>query len=217
MRARGMVLSLCLAAGLMVLPGAANGSALYLDVDGDLLADTEHTVGPGETFEVAVCLSGFGGQTGSFQFDLSYDGDVLALLDYDTWAGQPDTDPGLGGPIQTLAELGPWGSSQWSDPVTQELNQYESGPGLMREYYTAGSFTQTATGDGVLAYLVFEVIGSGQTALELQMPGGTWFLEDVTPQPTATALTITVVPEPSGLLLVATSLALALARRRRRA
>jgi hypothetical protein len=87
----------------------------------------------------------------------------------------------------------------------------------MREYYTAGSFTGTATGDGVLAYLVFEVVGSGETTLDLQMPGGTWFLEDVTPQPTATALTITVVPEPSGLLLVATSLALALARRRRRA
>jgi hypothetical protein len=211
-----MALSLCVVAGLAALPCAAIGSAIYFDVDGDLLADTEYAVGPGETFEVSVCLSGFTGQTGSFQFDVFYDGDVLALLDCDTWVGQPDTDPGLTGPIQTKAELGPWGTSQWSNPVTQELNQYESGPGLMREYYTAGSFTQTATGSGILAYLVFEVVGPGQTVLDLQRPGGTWFLEEVTEQPTPTNLTVTVIPEPEVLVLVLAGLgSLVISSRRR--
>ena len=198
------------------LPCAAVGSMIYFDVDADLVADTECTVEIGETFMVSVCLSGFTEATASFQFDVFYDGTVLALLDYDTYMSQPDEDPGLTGPIQTKAELGPWATSQWSDPVTQELNEYDAGAGLMREFYTAGSFTQTATGDGVLAYLVFEAVGIGDTTLDLEMPGDTWFLEDVTEQPTPTDLTVTVIPEPSLLLLVLAGVGSVMQRVRKR-
>ena len=122
--------------------------------------------------------------------------------------GPARQDPGLGGPIQTLAELGPWATTQWSEPITQELNAPDGGSGARLEFYTAGSFTETATGDGILAYLVFEATAIGETTLDLQMPGGTWFLEDVTEQPTPTNLTVSVIPEPS--LIVAFALAIGL-------
>jgi len=163
-----------------------------------------------------VCLSDFAEETGSFQFDLYYDDAVLELIDYDTYVGQPDEDPGLTGTIRTLAELGPWATSQWSTPVTQELNEPGGGGGGARlEFYTAGSFTQTASGDGVLAWLVFRPVDAGQTDLQLAMPGDTWFLEDVAVQPTPIDLTVTVIPEPSTLVLAA-GVALAFVRRHRR-
>ena len=199
---RGIGLSLCVLAAWMAVSSEGLGSEIYFDVHADLLPDTELIVKAGDAFVVSVYLSGFDEQTGSFQFDIYYDDSVLALLDYDTYVGQPDTDPGLTGPIQTLAELGPWATSQWSEPVPQELNQAGGGGGARLEFYTAGSFTETATGDGILAYLVFEATGLGQTTLDLQMPGGTWFLEDVAEQPTPTNLTATVIPEPMTLGLV---------------
>jgi hypothetical protein len=216
MAPRGIILSLCVVAALVCLPAGAFGVSIYFDINGDTLPDTDCTIAPGGELLVSVYLSGFAEETGSFQFDVLYDGALLTLIDYDTYMGQPDEDPGLTGPIQTLAELGPWATSQWSSPVTQELNQSGGGGGGARlEFYTAGSFTQTATGDGVLAYLVFEATGVGATTLNLQMPGGTWFLEDVAEQPTPVDLTVNVIPEPSMLLLICT-LALALTRRGRR-
>jgi hypothetical protein len=209
---RAILVSACLCALAIALPAVSFASHIYFDADADLVPDTELTVGAGETFVVAVCLSDFTDMTGSFQFDVLYDGALLTLVDYDTYMSEPDEDPGLTGPIQTLAELGPWATSQWTDPVTQETNAYDSGAGLMREFYTAGSLTQTATGDGVLAYLVFEATAVGTTTLDLQMPGGTWFLEDVTEQPTPTDIAVTVIPEPVTLALVLAGTAL-LARR----
>jgi hypothetical protein len=209
---RAILVSACLCVLGIALPGASLGSHIYFDADADSLADAELIVGPGETFVVSVYLSDFSDETGSFQFDILYDDAVLTLLDYDTYMSQPDEDPGLTGPIQTLAELGPWATAQWSDPVTQELNQPDGGSGAMLEFYTAGSLTQTATGDGILAYLVFEATALGTTTLDLQMPGGTWFLEDVTEQPTPTDLTVTVIPEPSALMLLLVGAALLIRR-----
>ena len=212
---RGILFSVYVVAALVCLSTAASGAHIYFDMNGDGLPDTECIIGLGKELLVGVWLSGFAEETGSFQFDIYYDDAVLGLIDYDTYVGQPDEDPGLGGPIQTLAELGPWATSQWSEPVTQELNQPDGGSGARLEFYTAGSFTETATGDGVLAWLVFEATAIGETTLDLQMPGGTWFLEAVTEQPTPINLIVTVIPEPSTLLLAA-ALALALVRRRRR-
>ena len=212
---RGIRIPLCVVA-LVCLSASASGVSIYFDIDGDALPDTNCTIGPGDALVVGVCLSDFAEEAGSFQFDLYYDDAVLELIDYDTFMGQPDEDPGLTGTIQTLAELGPWATSQWSSPVTQEFNEPGGGGGGARlEFYTAGSFTQTASGDGVLAWLVFRPVGAGQTDLQLAMPGATWFLEDVTVQPTPIDLTVTVIPEPSVLVLVA-GVALASLRRHRR-
>ena len=194
----------------------AYGSGIFFDPNNDFLPDTDWTISLGQKSVIPVYLSGFTGSTGSFQFDLFYDGLILSLYEYDTYLGQPDTDPGLVGPIQTKAELGTWGTSQWSSPITQENNSFDSGSGKMREFYTAGSLSQTATGDGILAYLVFQGISVGQTTLDLQEPGGTWFIEGVTPQPGATNITITVVPEPSMILLAIASLAMVIRRKRLR-
>jgi hypothetical protein len=209
---RGIIPSLCVVAAFVCLPAGAFGVSIYFDTDGDTLPDTDCTIGPGQELLVGVYLNGFAEHTGSFQFDLYYDDAVLTLIDYDTYVGQPDEDPGLTGTIHTLAELGPWATSQWSSPVTQELNQSGGGGGGRLEFYTAGSFTEMAGGDGILAYLVFEATGPGQTALDLQMPGGTWFLEAVTEQPTPINLNVAVVPEPSTTLLLLLGLGL-LARR----
>ncbi len=160
----GIILSAVIVAAFLTVTGETFGSSIYFDIDSDLVADTEHTMGVGQDVVVSVCLSGFTEETGSFQFDIFYDGSVLELLDYDTYMGQPDEDPGLMGTIQTKAELGPWGTSQWSSPVTQEVNEYDSGWGSMREFYTAGSFTETAGGDGILAYLVFDAVGLSSPA-----------------------------------------------------
>ena len=202
MSCRGIVLSAVIMAACLIVTGETFGSSIYFDVDSDLVADTEHRMGVGQDVVVSVCLSDFTEETGSFQFDIFYDGSVLELLDYDTYMGQPDEDPGLTGIIQTKAELGPWGTSQWSEPVTQEVNEYDSGAGSMREFYTAGSLTETATGDGILAYLVFDAVGVGETTLDLEMPGGTWFLEDISAQPQAINMTVNVVPEPSMAALI---------------
>jgi hypothetical protein len=201
---RGILFSVYLVAALACLSTAASGAQTYFDINGDGLPDTECLIGLGEELLVGVYLSDFAEETGSFQFDIYYDDAVLTLIDYDTYVGQADEDPGLTGPIQTLAELGPWATSQWSEPVTQELNAPDGGSGARLEFYTAGSFTETATGDGVLAWLVFDATTIGETTLDLQMPGGTWFLEAVAEQPTPINLTVTVVPEPSVVLLVVT-------------
>jgi len=205
---RGIFCAICVIVALAFVSTAALGTQIYFDIDGDELPDTGCAVGLGEELLVGVFLSDFSEETGSFQFDIYYDDAVLTLIDYDTYMGQPDEDPGLGGPIQTLAELGPWATTQWSDPVTQELNAPDGGSGARLEFYTAGSFTETATGDGVLAWLVFEATAIGETTLDLQMPGGTWFLEDVTEQPTPTNLTVTVIPEPSLIGIFALALGL---------
>jgi len=212
---RGIRIPLCVVA-LVCLSASASGVSIYFDIDGDALPDTNCTIGPGNALVVGVCLSDFAEETGSFQFDLYYDDAVLELIDYDTFMGQPDKDPGLTGTIQTLAELGPWGTSQWSNPVTQELNQPGGGGGgACVEFYTAGSFTETASGDGVLAWLVFRPVAAGQTDLQLAMPGDTWFLEDVAVQPTPIDLTVAVVPEPSVLLIAAAGAVLMMRRARR--
>ena len=143
---RAILVSACLCALAIALPTTSFGSHIYFDAAADLVADTELTVGVGETLVVSVCLSDFTDTTGSFQFDVLYDGAVLTLLDYDTYMSQPDEDPGLTGTIQTLAELGPWATSQWTDPVTQETNAYDSGAGLMREFYRS---TGMPLSDGV--------------------------------------------------------------------
>jgi len=186
----------------VAVPCEGLGADIYFDVDADLLPDTECTMNVGDEIVLLVCLSNFTEETGSFQFDMFYDGSILTLLDYDAYMGQPDEDPSLPGIIQTKAELGPWATAQWTEPVTQEVNEYDAGSGGMREFYAAGSFTQTATGDGILAYLVFEAIGVGETMFHLEMPGDTWFLEGASQQPTPTDLTVTVIPEPPVLLLV---------------
>jgi hypothetical protein len=215
MPAKGIAVCVCVVALACAVSGRGAATEIFFDLDGDLAADTEWTLLVGEQLVVPVYLSGFGETTGSFQFDILYDGDVLALIDYDTYVGQPDEDPGLSGPIQTLAELGPWATLQWSEPVTQELNQLGGGGGGARlEFYTAGSLTQTAGGDGILAYLVFDAVALGRTTLQLQAPGGTWFLEDVDDQPAPTNLTITVIPEPALALLALAGFACVLARRR---
>ena len=213
---RGIVLSAVIMAAFLTVTGETFGASIYFDIDSDLVADTEHTMGVGQEVVVSVCLSGFTEDTGSFQFDIFYDGSVLELLDYDTYMGQPDEDPGLTGIIQTKAELGPWGTSHWSEPVTQEVNEYDSGAGSMREFYTAGSFTETAAGDGILAYLVFDAVGVGETTLDLQMPGGTWFLENVSEQPQAINMTVNVVPEPSMLALILSAIPFLLVRYKNR-
>jgi hypothetical protein len=213
---KGICILLCAVAAFACCSPPALGVSIYFDINGDGVADTDCQVAPGSTLLVGVYLGGFTETTGSFQFDIAYDDTVLTLLDYDTYMGQSDEDPGLGGTIQTLAELGPWATAQWSEPITQELNQSGGGGGGRLEFYTAGSLTQTASGDGVLAWLVFEAVAPGQTTLELQMPGGTWFLEDVTEQPTPTNLTVTVVPEPSIVLLALVGVIPPLARHRRR-
>jgi hypothetical protein len=177
------------------------GSSIFFDPDNDFFPETAWTIGLGQKTVIPVYLSDFTGQTGSFQFNVFYDEPVLSLLDYDTYIGQPDIDPGLVGPIQTKAELGLWAISQWSNPVTQEVIAFDSGQGKMREFYTGGSLTQTATGNGILAYLVFQGASVGQTTLDLQKPNGTWFLEGVTLQPGATNITVTVIPEPSAILM----------------
>jgi len=212
---RGILFSVYVVAALACLSTAAPGAQIYFDMNGDELPDTECTIGLGEELLIGVYLSDFSEETGSFQFDIYYDDAVLGLIDYDTYMGQPDEDPGLGGPIQTLAELGPWATSQWSEPITQELNAPDGGSGARLEFYTAGSFTETATGDGVLAWLVFEPSTLGQTTLDLQMPGGTWFLEAVTEQPTPINLNVTVIPEPAMLTLMLAGSGLFIARRKR--
>jgi hypothetical protein len=193
---------MCAVVCTLAVTGPAAASVIFFDIGADSVPDTEYTMGVGQRVAVSLYLMVFTEEAGSFQFDLFYDGSVLALRDYDAYVGQPDEDPGLVGPIQTLAELGPWATSQWSEPVTQELTELDPGSGLMREFYTAGSFTETATGDGVLAHLVFEATAIGQTTLVLEPPGGTWILEDVSEQPLLAGLTVTVIPEPSALLLV---------------
>jgi hypothetical protein len=208
------VILLC-AAILAAVICNAWGSELFFDPDNDFLPETVWTIGLGQKAVIPVYLSGFTGQTGSFQFNVFYDDPVLSLLDYDTYMGRPDVDPGLVGPIQTKAELGPWGTSQWSSPVTQEINAFDSGQGKMREFYTGGSLTQTATGNGILAYLVFEGMSVGQTTLNLQKPGGTWFLEGITPQPVSQSLNITVIPEPASVFLFGVSIAIFSLRRRK--
>jgi len=215
MPAKGIAVYVCVVALVCAACGRAAATEIFFDLDADLAADTEWTLLVGEQLVVPVYLSGFDEETGSFQFDIIYDGAVLALIDYDVYMSQPDEDPGLGGTIQTLAELGPWATLQWSEPVTQETNALDGGT-LMREYYTAGSFTQTAGGDGILAYLVFDAIAVGQTALDLQMPGATWFLEATTTQPTPTNLTITVIPEPGLVLLLLGAVVAAVVRERMR-
>lgn len=205
---RWLFLSVSVLAVVVCLPTGAPGAQIYFDMNGDELPDTECVIGLGEELLIGVYLSGFAEETGSFQFDIYYDDAVLGLIDYDTYVGQPDEDPGLGGPIQTLAELGPWATSQWSEPITQELNAPDGGSGARLEFYTAGSLTETATGDGVLAWFVFEATGLGETTLDLQMPGGTWFLENVTEQPTPINLNVTVIPEPSLIGIFAVALGL---------
>jgi hypothetical protein len=216
MPAKGIAVYVCVVALVCAACGRGAASEIFFDLDADLGANTEWTLNVGQQLIVPVYLSGFGETTGSFQFDITYDDALLELIDYDTYMGQPDEDPGLGGTIQTLAELGPWATAQWSDPVTQELNQSGGGGGGRLEFYTAGSFTQTASGDGILAYLVFNAVAVGQTTLELQAPGGTWFLEATTTQPTPTNLTITIIPEPNLALLALAAVGCLLARRRGR-
>jgi hypothetical protein len=203
---RGVFWAICVIVSLLCLSVSASGAQIYFDINGDQLPDTESIIDIEGTLLVGVYLSDFGEETGSFQFDIAYDDAVLTLIDYDTYVGQPDQDPGLTGPIQTLAELGPWATSQWSEPVTQETNEPDGGSGGRLEFYTAGSFTETATGDGVLAWLVFDATAIGETTLALQMPGDTWFIENVTEQPTPINLNVCVIPEPS--LLVALTFAL---------
>jgi len=192
----------CVVVCTLAVTGPVAASVIFFDVCADSVPDTEWTIPVGQSFDVSLYLMVFTEEAGSFQFDLFYDGAVLALRDYDTYVGQPDEDPGLVGPIQTLAELGPWATAQWSEPVTQELNELDPGSGLMREFYTAGSFTETAAGDGILAHLVFEASAVGETTLVLEPPGGTWILEGVSEQPLLASLTVTVIPEPSALFLL---------------
>jgi hypothetical protein len=212
MPAKWFAVLMCAFVLSLAVTGPADASVIFFDLDADSLPEMEATIPVGQTFAVSLYLIAFTEQTGSFQFDLFYDGSVLALLDYDTYVGQPDEDPGLVSPIQTLAELGPWATSQWSQPVTQELNELDSGSGLMREFYTAGSFTETATGDGVLVHLVFEATAVGQTTLALEPPGGTWILENASAQPIIVGLTVTVIPEPAVLTLLLLPGALLLGR-----
>ncbi len=201
---------------IAVMTSGSSCSSIYFDADGDSLPDTEYDMSFGDEVVLSVRLAGFLGQTGSFQFEIFYDNTVLRLDDYDTYVGQPDEDSGLSGLIQTKAELGPWGTSQWSSPVTQEVNELDTGSGLMREFYTAGSLTETATGDGVLAYLVFKAVGGGQTDLDLQMPGDTWFLEGVSAQPEPIRITIHSIPEPSMPAFFVAAIAFLLAKYRKR-
>jgi len=182
--------------------GEGLGSSVYFDVNFDLLPDVAYTMISGDEVLIPVYLGGFTEETNSFQFDIFYDGGILELVDYDTYIGQPDEDPGLTGIIQTKAELGSWATLQWSTPVTQEVNEFDAVSSSMREFYTGGSFTETATGDGILTYLVFKATATGQTELNLEMPSGTWFLEDVSQQPAPISMTVNVIPEPLTSLII---------------
>ncbi len=202
MLCRGILSLALISAVFLGTNGEGLGSSVYFDVNLDLLPDTEHTMVFGDEVLMSVYLGGFTEETSSFQFDIFYDGGILKLVDYDTYIGQPDEDPGLTGITQTKAELGPWATSQWSAPVTQEVNEFDAGSSSMREFYMGGSFTETATGDGILTYLVFKATATGQTELDVEMPSGTWFLEDVSQQPAPINMTVYIIPEPSILVMI---------------
>ena len=196
MRFGGIVLSAAIVTLSFALMSSAFSASLFFDADNDHMADAYLEMIPGETVVLSLYLAEFSESTGSFQFDMYYDDTVLLFLDYDAYMGQPISDPGLGGPVQTAIELGAWGTSQWSDPVTQE--SFELTPGIpeLRVFYTAGSLDETASGDGEIAYVVFQASAPGQTVLDLQMPGETWYLEGTAEQPNPIDLQIKVVPEP---------------------
>ncbi len=91
---RGILFPVYVVAALACLStSAASGAQIYFDMNGDLLPDTECVIGLGEELLIGVYLSGFAEETGSFQFDIFYDGSLLGLIDCDTYVAKKPNEP----------------------------------------------------------------------------------------------------------------------------